>query len=294
MTSKIESIHCETLDEFWNRVSPIGDLFSAPASKFVYRGQSDSAWKLIPRVFRRDVIDKYKNGMWVTLKDHPGQFIFEWALLSSFISYCDSKGLAIPNDSMEFRTYFSQDSITNLHAINTQLWPEDRIIPLMALAQHHGIPTRLLDWSNNPYIACYFAAASAIQEGFNNDDRIALFAINLHSYPRVEGIKHVNVPGSTSSNLSSQGGSFILVENYGPRGEDFTPEVSLESKLPDYGTILKKVTLPKSLAGDLLIRCDKFGFSAASIFPGYDGAARATLEGRLVFNFKNYVTSGFT
>jgi hypothetical protein len=70
--------------------------------------------------------------------------------------------------------------------------------------------------------------------------------------------------------------------------------VSLESKLPDYGTILKKVTLPKSLAGDLLIRCDKFGFSAASIFPGYDGAARATLEGRLAFNFKNYVTSGFT
>jgi hypothetical protein len=282
----VETVDCVTLDEFWNLLSPVGQHFGQWQSRFVFRGQGNSKWYLIPKIYRQEIIDKFKRGMVSTLRDHTGQFFFEWILLSSFIQYCDSAGLAIPNDSMEFREYFHQNHITNVHGINSKTWPEDRVIPLMALAQHHGLPTRLLDWSNNPYVACYFAAASAVREQYNDATKLAVFGFDLNKIHEVSGVRSILVPGSTSANLSPQAGSFILVDNFGRRGELFTTNVSMESKLPSLSLLLKKVTLSTSLAGDLLLRCNKFGISAASVFPGYNGVAEAVIESTLAFNFK--------
>ena len=226
------------------------------------------------------MIEKYKPGMWATLRDHPGQVYFEWRILTLFVDYCNSMGLAIPYNSSELRVYLSR----YLHDIDTQSWPQDIIIPLMALAQHHGLPTRLLDWSSNPFIACYFAASSVIDEDFSTTGRIAVYGIDLNRIAPNGPIKHILAPGSTSPNLSAQKGSFILVTNFGYRAQPFNPDLSLEFVLTDAGVVLKIVTLPKSLAPELLCRCHKFGFSAASIFPGYDGATKAVLESILAPN----------
>jgi hypothetical protein len=77
----------------------------------------------------------------------------------------------------------------------------------------------------------------------------------------------------------------LLVDNSGYRGEAFTHGVSVESKLGLHANVLKKVTLPMTLAGDFLLRCDRFGISAASVFPGYDGVGKAVLESTLAWHF---------
>jgi hypothetical protein len=290
MADPIESVDCATLDEFWEEMSPIGKRFGRRHDRFIFRGQSNSEWELVPKVFRTSVIDTYKRSMMSTLSDHPGQFFFEWSLLHGFIQYCDAAGLTVPGDSMEFRAYFDQNNITNVHGITSKDWPQDRVVPLMAMAQHHGVPTRLLDWSSNPYVACYHAAATAVirnRDDVRADEKIALFALDLNTLPRIDGVKHLRVPGSTSAYLCSQTGSFLLVDNSGYRGEAFTHDVSVESKLGLHANLLKKVTLPMTLAGDLLLRCDRFGISAVSVFPGYDGVGKAVLESTLAWHFSH-------
>ncbi|WP_175783733.1 FRG domain-containing protein [Burkholderia ambifaria] len=282
---KYEEHHHDSLDDFWNAISPIGQIFGNTTSHYVFRGHRDSAWELVPQVYRQDVINRYKTGMVGVLSDHPGQTFFEWILLHSFMYHCDLRGLAVPFDSMDFREYFSMQNIMNMNSVNNRLWPQDRVLPLMAMAQHHGVPTRLLDWSTNPMVACYFAAAGAVNEtAVSKNTRIAVFGFGFEPHRKDAEYRYVSVPGSTSVNISAQGGAFILVNNSGERGEAFTVGAKLEDKLV-HDDRLVKLTLPVSLAGELLLRCHKFGISAASIFPGYDGVAKAVLERNLAQSF---------
>lgn len=267
----------------------------------VFRGQRLSTWELIPSAFRKDVLARVKHGMFAMPDpDHPAETFFEFGLLNDFLHFCDARGLTVPGDSPAFREYMHRGPMY-IHSIQNRQWPDAQIRPLMALAQHHGVPTRLLDVTNNPHVAAYFAASSTIESYFQlpegqqrvdyvAEKRMAVFGIDVGTLHMVAGIEPVRVAGSTSPNLSAQGGSFLLVEHFGARGERFEENASIEKKIesirllarelntPVVGSLLTKITLPVANAQLVLNWCGRHGINAATVFPGYDGAAAATLE----------------
>jgi hypothetical protein len=62
-------------------------------------------------------------------------------------------------------------------------------VPTLMVLQHYGVPTRLLDWSQSPYIATYFSVSE------NDDDDGELWAFRYDRYIERGNIQWENYPG---------------------------------------------------------------------------------------------------
>lgn len=84
---------------------------------------------------------------------------------------------------------------------------------LYALMQHHGLPTRLLDWSKSPLVALYFALT---QDADVDDDRVVWFLQPSQFNRVVSGIEKVFCPGALASRKINESGVSLDLDHYLP------------------------------------------------------------------------------
>ncbi|MCV2882157.1 FRG domain-containing protein [Actibacterium sp. XHP0104] len=139
---------------------------------------------------------------------------------------------------------------------------------LAGLAQHYGMPTRILDWSYSPYVSMFFACAGALEAG----SRPALYILDVEAMRKNVSSKSelsiVDYQPAKNERLRSQRGCFTFLKGDFSSIDDFL--VSKNLGVP----IITKVKVGRAVIKPALEQLFSMDITYERLFPGLEGSAK--------------------
>jgi FRG domain len=319
--------------EFLGALLRTNEYFASAEDTLLYRGESDISRDLIPTAFResgmKSLIDLNQIETSGTFKkctditQNLGRWFHETMAIAMFYKHANEQSLLLPALPPDVH-------LELIRRTNTQIgdywrpshWPRKELWPIMALAQHYGFPTRLLDWSGDPLASAYFAAKGGMKYLHETDRKIGVWRTSTSVLQRTalpyfdkklsinQYITIIDTLYAGNPNLSAQKGRFTLaVEKSDIFNEtsaihksldvifqDICLQCEKQNSLPmlllpdDYqsSNAFYKFTLPVSQSADLLNRLHQLGYKASKLFPGYSACIETVNELLKIREFVDY------
>lgn len=289
-------VSCTSAEELLNALSPVGPYFKDDGlnTPWLFRGQGRDE-PLVPSLFRSNSrLGAYTR---LAVDQYSEMGLAERDILIGFFEMADKRGLVLPDDSQALRTSLETLNSSRGDYFVSQghaSWkPTEIALSLVALAQHYGLPTRLLDWTRLPLIAAYFAAEGPYLHS-NGTDPSGLMVVWAFRFPFLgrhdvveqmdDPIRIVTAPSASNPNLKAQQGVFTLMHphyseeasgEYKPL-EQFLAEKAENANITQSSSDrrlvhcrLRKFTLPATESTALLYLLARLDITPSTVYPGF-------------------------
>jgi hypothetical protein len=284
--------------EFLAALRPGHPLWGDDPGAWVFRGHAESTWRLVPSGNRRRSLAPYFGTKYQAAdpSDHycapePSDLA---SLMVEFVYALGRAGHNVPGTP-----FMDIERVAEMmtHGLPSMIGHDDNgAIELIALAQHHELPTFMLDWTRHSNVAAYFAASDTVNLPGELAGEIEVWALNRHVgngnvlLGSIDG-EHVQLRVATplrggNPNLHAQSGLFTYNSFYPPRrggavhaaDEIVAAMAAANPQFHPALPLMHRLRLPQNQAGEVLRLLSFEPVTGATLFPGVGGVVRDVRE----------------